>query len=102
MRAVGEADRGRGAADLLERDAVGEVAHAGAAVLLGHGDPEQAERAELLPQIGRELVVRVDPCRPRRDLLGREAPHHGAQSLDLLAKAEAHHRVVHLASSLLR
>jgi hypothetical protein len=52
VRAVGQADRGRGAADLLHGHHVLEVAHAGAAVLLLHGDAEDAEVAELAPEVG--------------------------------------------------
>ena len=64
VRAVGEPDRGRSAAHFLHRDHVGEVAHAGAAVLLLDGDAEQAQIAQLRPQVARKLVVAVD-TRPR-------------------------------------
>src|SRR3546814_7464668 len=47
MRPVAEADTGRGAADLLHRHAVLQVAHAGAAVVPVHRQAEQAERAHL-------------------------------------------------------
>ena len=54
MRAVGQADRAGGAADLLHGHAVREIAEAGAAELLLDGDAVQAELAELRPQIARE------------------------------------------------
>ena len=54
VRAVGQADRGRAAADLLHGDAVLEIAEARAAVLLLHRDAVQAERAELRPQLRAE------------------------------------------------
>ena len=57
MRAVGQADRGRGARNLLHRDDMGEIAHAGAAVIRIGGDAEQAERAEFLPQMRGEFVA---------------------------------------------
>ena len=60
VRAVGQADRGRGARDLLHRDDVFQIAHAGAAVFLLHGDAEHAEVAELAPQVHRERIVAVD------------------------------------------
>ena len=55
MRAVGQADRGRSARDLLHRDAMLEIAQARAAILLLDGDAEQAERADLRPQVAREI-----------------------------------------------
>ena len=51
VRAVGEPDRGRAAADLLHGDAVLEVAEPRAAVLLLHRDAVQAHVAELRPQV---------------------------------------------------
>src|SRR6266511_3629986 len=74
-RTGGKPDRGRGARDLFHGDDVGEIAHRGAAVLLLDRDAEQAERAELRPQVGRKLVAAVDLARARRDLLRREIAH---------------------------
>ena len=88
MRAVGQADRGRGARDLLHRDAMREIAQPGAAVLLLDGDAEQAELAHLRPQIAREGVGAVDLVGARRDLVGREAAHAVAQHVGGLAEAE--------------
>src|SRR6184192_3283311 len=56
MRAVREPDRGRGARDLFHGDDVREIAHRRAAVFLFHRDAQQAEVAELAPEIGREFV----------------------------------------------
>src|SRR5690606_12082317 len=67
MGAVAEADAGRGAADLLHRDAVLQVAHAGAAVLLLHREAQQPERAHLRPELAREAVAAVDLLGERRD-----------------------------------
>ena len=72
MRPVGEADRGRGARDFLDRDAMLEIAEAEPAVFLGRSDPVQPERAHLRPEVAGELVVAVDGGRARRDLLVRE------------------------------
>jgi hypothetical protein len=88
MGAVGEADRGRGAGDLLHGDDVGEVAHLRAAVLLLGGHAEQAHLAELPPQVGGEQVVAVDLARARQDLVLREIPDGVAQQVDVLAEVE--------------
>ena len=88
MRAVGEADRGRGAADLLHRDDMREIAHAGAAEFLFDGDAEQAERAHFRPEIAREFVLVVDLGGARRDLALGEAAHRVAQHVDLVAEIE--------------
>ena len=88
VRAVGETDRRRGAADFLHRDDVREVAHRRAAVFLVDGDAEQAEVAQLAPQVGRELVGAVDLGGARRDLVGGELPHRRAQHVDRLAVVE--------------
>ena len=68
MRAVGEADRGRGARDLLHRHAMLEIAEPEAAVFLRRGDSMQPERAHLGPEIARKLIVAVDRGGARRDL----------------------------------
>ncbi len=68
VRAVGQPHRCRRAADFLHRDDVREVTHVAAAVLLGHGDAEQAHVAELRPQLVGKLVGAVDVGRARRDL----------------------------------
>ena len=52
MRAVGQADRGRGARDLLHRDAMLEIAEAEAAVFLRRGD-RRAGRARPSSATGR-------------------------------------------------
>ena len=73
MRAVRKPDRGRAARDLLHRDDVREVAHRRAAVLFLDRDAEQAEGAELAPQVGGELVRLVDLRRARRDLFAAKS-----------------------------
>ena len=95
MRAVGEADRGRGAGNLLHRHDMGEIAHARAAAIRIGRDAEQAEAAQFPPQMHREFVVAVDRSGQRRYLLLREAPHHVAQRLDLLVVPELQRAVVH-------
>src|SRR5687768_16582107 len=89
MRAVRQADRGRGARDLLHGADLREVAHGAAAVVLLDGHAEQAEAPELAPQVRRKLVRLVDPGGARRDLLGGEVLHRFAQHGDGLAVIEA-------------
>src|SRR3546814_6380085 len=88
MRPVAEADAGRGAADLLHRHAVLQVAHAGAAVVLVHRQAEQAERAHLRPELWRKGIAAFDFGGERRDLLGGEAHHGVAQQVGRLAQRE--------------
>src|SRR4029450_12729022 len=73
--AVGQANRGRGAADLLHGDAVGEIGHIGAAVLLLDRDAMKPQLAHRRPQVDRELVLLIDFRGAWRDLLEREAAH---------------------------
>ena len=72
MRAVAEADRGRRAADFLDRDDMFEVAEREPAIFLLDGDAVQAEFAHRRPEIAREPVLGVDLRGERRDLVGGE------------------------------
>src|ERR1700737_1751032 len=73
MGAIGQADRGGRARNLLDRDAVLEIAEAGSAVFLFHRDAVQAERADLGPEVARKLVAAVDLGRARRYFVARES-----------------------------
>ncbi|MNE16524.1 hypothetical protein D3C80_1094730 [compost metagenome] len=95
VRAVGQADRRRGAADFLDGHHVGQVAHAGAAVLLGNGDAQQAHLTEFLPHVGGEQVVVVDGGGARRQLAGHEGTHLVAQHVDGFTKGEVEAGVRH-------
>jgi hypothetical protein len=88
MRAVGEADRARGARDLLHRHAVLEVAESQPAIFLRGGDPVQAERPHFRPQIAGKKIVAVDCGGARRDLLLREGSRALADHLGALAEVE--------------
>ncbi len=88
MRAVGQPDRGRGPRHFLHRDAVLEIAEAGAAILLLDGDAVQAERADLGPEIARELVAAVDFGGARRDFVLRKRMYRLADRVRGLAKIE--------------
>src|SRR4051794_4535198 len=75
MRAVGKADCGRGARNLLDGDAVLEIAEPDAAIFLLDRDPVQAERADPGPEVAGELIALVDFGRARRDLVARKGKH---------------------------
>src|SRR5208282_3690459 len=94
VRAVGQPHRSGGAADFLHRHDMGEITHLRAAVLLLHGDPEQAQIAHLLPEVGRELVAAVDLGGARRNFGGGELLHRGAQHVDGLAEMKIERRKV--------
>src|SRR5258706_3914262 len=68
MRAIGQAHRGRGARHFFHRHGMRQVAHAGAAVLFGHRNAEQAEVTQLFPHVHRKGVVMVDLRGARRQL----------------------------------
>ena len=97
MRAVGQADGGRGAADLLHRHDMLQVAHAGAPILRRDGEAEQADGAQFRPEIGGEVVGEVDGGGTRRDLIGGKGFHDVAQQVGDLAQVEvqAAHLVGH-------
>ena len=90
MCAIGQADRGRGAGDLLRRDDMGEVGHARPAVFLRHGDAQKAKIAHFLPKLCREAVGAVDLGGDRLHPVLCPAMHHVAQRLDLFSKVEFH------------
>ena len=91
MRAVGQADRGRGPRHFLDRDAVLEIAEAGAAIFLLDGDAVQAERADLGPEVARELIAAVDFGGARRDLVLRKRMHRLADRIRGFAEIEVEH-----------
>ena len=88
MGAVAEAHRGRGARHLLLGDDMLEIAEAEPAILLGDGDPVQAERAHFRPQLPGEPVLRVDLRGDRRDPVGGEAAGGVADRVRHLAEFE--------------
>ena len=88
MGAIGQADRGRGARDLLHRHAMVQIAKGGAAIFFFHGDAVQAERAHLRPQLAREHIVAVDGVGARRDAVMGEIGDALAQHVDVGPEAE--------------
>ncbi len=88
VRAVGKSDGSRSAADFLHRDNVREIAQAGTAELFLDRDAEQPELAEFGPQVGRELIARVNRLRPGRNAVRSKSVHGLSQQVDILAEAE--------------
>ncbi len=88
MRAVAQAHRGAGAGDFFQRHHMRQIAHARAAIGLGHGDAQQAQVAELAPQIHRKLIGAVDFGGARGNFLLGKVAHGLAQSSDVFAELE--------------
>ena len=93
VRAIRQTDRGRRAGDFLHRDAMGQIAHIGAAELLLDRDAVETQFAHGRPQVDRELVLGIDFRRARCYLLLSEGAHAVAQHVDIVAKAEVQIRV---------
>src|ERR1700724_1176749 len=68
-----------------------EIAEASAAILLLDGNPVQSERADLRPEIARELVALVDLGGARRDLVAGKVLHRLADRIRGLAAIESEH-----------
>ena len=94
--AVGEADGRGGPGDFLHHQGVGQIAQAGAAVFLAHGDTQHAQIAELLPQLVGEQVVLVHARGDRCDLLAGEGAgavlQRGEGVVELKIQAAVKHR----------
>ena len=88
MRAVAEADAGRGAADFLDRDHVFEVAQPQPTPFFLNRYAVQAQCPHRLPQFARESVFSVGAVCQRRDLFIGEARGGVADHLGGLAKLE--------------
>ncbi len=85
--AVGEADRGAGAAHLLHHQHVGQIAEVHPVILLCHRDAVQPQFTHLGPEIAGEDVALIDVASARRN-------HFLAEGLDLLgqgAQGLVHH-----------
>ena len=95
MGAIGKRDGSRSPGDLLNHHRVGEIAHGGTAVLLFHGDTEQAQLAHFLPQFSREIVRLIDFSSHWRHTVLRPFVGHFAQCLDFLAEREIHACIEH-------
>ena len=90
MRAIGQADGCAGPRDFLDRDDMGQIAHARAAKFLGDGDAQQPQVTHLGPKVVRKGVGLVDLGRDGLDAVLRPAMHHVAQGVHILAQIEFH------------
>ena len=90
MRAHDVRERGAGATELLEREAVPEVARGGAAVLLGEGKPEEAELAHLPEHLRWDLVALLDLPLKRPQARLDEIAHGAREQPQLLGDFEIH------------
>ncbi len=72
-----------------------EVTQTCAAVLLRHGDAEQAHVTEFAPHVGGEQVVVVDLRGARGDLIGDEGLHLIAQHVDGFTEGEIQGWIAH-------
>ena len=86
----GDRDRRVDPRELLDRERVRDGVAACAAVLLGDGQPHQAELAEVGNDLVRETRLAVELLRDGRDLLARELAHRVADELLLLGEVEVH------------
>src|ERR1700676_2259176 len=91
MRAIGQTDRSGSAGNLLDRDAVLEIAQPRAAIFFFDGNPVQAERTDFRPEVPRELIALVDRISPRRDLIAGEILHGLADRVRGFAEIEVEH-----------
>src|SRR5206468_935946 len=90
VRADEVGERRRGAAELLERGAVAEVARADPAVLLGERQAEEAEGAHLLEDRVGDLVVVLDLLLDGLQATFDELAHRALEKDELFGKVEVH------------
>src|SRR6185437_10294079 len=88
MRAVGQADGGGSARNLLQRDAMLEIAEPCPAILFLDRDAMQAKRADLRPEVAWKLIAPVDLGRAGRDLVAGEIVNGFANRVRRLAEIE--------------
>ena len=85
-------ERAPDAADLLDRDRVGERVEPGAALVLGERDAEPAHLAEAADDLDREATLALVLVDDRRDLLDHEVADRRAQERVLGGEVEVHAR----------
>src|SRR5262249_51583022 len=86
-------DRGRCARDFLHRDDVREVAHRGAAKLFLDRDAQQAQVAQLRPEVARKFVGAVDLRGARSNLTRGEPGYALAEDIRSFAQVEMEPRI---------
>ena len=77
-------------ADLLDRDRIGERVEAGAALVLGNGDPEPAHLAEVADDLDREAPLALVLLDDRRHLLKHVVADRVAEERVLRGEVEVH------------
>ena len=92
MRGQRDRDRRVDPGELLDGDRVGERVAAGAAELLGEGNPHQAELGHLRHELVRETALAVELLREGRDAVDRKRAHGVAEELVLGREIEIHAR----------
>ena len=90
MRADDVRERRGGAPELLQREAVAEVAGTDAAVLLRERKAEEAELPHLFEDVDRDLVGRFDLFLERLQARLHEVTRRARQELQLLGDVEVH------------
>src|SRR5215470_16867870 len=88
MGAVRQADCRGSTRHFLHGDAMGEIAHAGAAPFLLDRDAKQAKFAHLRPQVARERIAAVDLGSARRYAVAGESGNGPAQPVEVFAETE--------------
>jgi hypothetical protein len=78
--------------DLLEQEAIADLAEAGTAVFLGEHDPQEPELRRLADDVERRLLLLVDFGRPGPDHLVGEAAGHVPQHLLFFGERKVDHR----------
>ena len=90
VRGDDQPERAPHAADLLDRDRVGQGVEAGAALVLGDRDAEPAELADPADDLGREAALALVLVDDRRDLGDHEVADRVAQQVVLGGEVEVH------------
>ncbi len=91
MRSDEIRERGRRAPELLQGEAVAEVAGSDAAVLLGERQAEESERRHLSHDLARDLVVVLDLLLDRLQSCLDEVAHGAREEPQLFRDVEVHH-----------
>ena len=87
-----EPERAPDAADLLDRDGIGERVEAGAALVLGDRDAEPAQLADAPDDLDREATLALVLLDDRRDLGDHEVADRVAQQRVLRRQVQVHGR----------
>ena len=92
MSGEGQADGCRGPRNLLHGDHMCEIPQLSAAVFLADRQSENTDVSELVPEIVRKKILRIDRGSARGDLIHRKPADGIAQHLDILAEREIQRR----------